>query len=82
MFVTHTAARLLPAALLPMALLATVALSMTACTETVSEQSAPAAQWSCSPDAESRYHIGPDGMTLEVCSAGCADHAEGAVCGG
>ena len=42
----------------------------------------PAAQWSCSPDAESRYHIGPDGMTLEVCSAGCARHAKGAVCGG
>lgn len=78
MFVTRTVSRLLP-----LALLALFAVSSTACTTDVpSQRPQPNAQWSCSPDAESRYHIGPDGMTLEVCSAGCADQAEGAVCGG
>lgn len=77
----RTLSRLLPLALLPVSLLGIIAVSTTGCSRAAID-AAPAAQWSCSPDAESRYHIGPDGMTLEVCSAGCADQAEGAICGG
>lgn len=38
--------------------------------------------WICSPDAAGRYHIGPDGMVLELCEAGCTTEAGDAICGG
>lgn len=55
---------------------------LTACDRADSEDAPQSAEWSCSPDAAWRYHIGPDGMVLELCATGCTQASGAAICGG